>query len=158
MFSALFIAAVLVAQKPDPVFDYYRGVWHCDGMNYRHRTYSLTYRYTNDADVSPVLRTQTVYFVGKRRGILSGQIGRTRTGTYIQTGARSNDMWVSASAGWHGDTIIWTNVTLPRDSERDRLTVRRISENAFTQLDERLGPGGEPNRTNTTATCRRKLR
>ncbi len=158
MFSALFIAAALVAQKPDPVFDYYRGVWHCDGSNYRHRTYSLTYRYTNDADVSPVLRTQTVYFVGKRRAVLSGQIGRTGTGTYIQTGARSNDMWVSASSGWQGDTMIWTDVTLPGDAGRDRLTLRPISEAAFTELDQRLGPDGKPNRTNTTATCRRMSR
>ena len=158
MFSALLLAAVLVTPKPDPVFDYYRGEWHCDGTNYRHRTYALTYRYTIDADVSPVLRTQTTYVVGKRRGVLSGQIGRTRTGTYIQTGARSNDMWVSSSTGWRGDTMIWTDVMLPGDAGRDRLTLRRISEDAFTELDQRIGPDGKPNRTNTTATCRRMSR
>ena len=158
MFSALLLAAALATPPPDPVLDYYRGVWHCAGMNYRHRTYSLTYRYTVDAGVPPVLRTQTVYFVGKRRSVLSGQLGRTGTGTYVQTGARSNDMWVSASTGWHGDTLVWVDVLLPGYAERDRLTLRRISENEFTELDQRLGPDGTPSRTNTTATCRRVSR
>jgi hypothetical protein len=153
--AALLVAAALVGPQPDPVLDYYRGVWHCDGTNFRHRAYSLTYRYTADPNVPPQLRIVTVYFVGKRRAVLSGQLARTESGTYIETGARNHDMWVAASPGWRGDTMTWADVMLPGGAERDRTTVRRISADAFTALDQRLGADGKPNRTNTSASCRR---
>jgi hypothetical protein len=155
MFAAFVFVAALAAPKPDPVLDYYRGVWHCAGTNVAHRPYSLTYRYTVDPDVPPQLRIVTVYSIGKRRTALAGQLARTKAGTYVETGARKNDVWVAASTGWHGDTITWNDVMLPGDTERDRATLRRISADAFTLLDQRLGADGKPDRTNTSQTCRR---
>ncbi|GAC1392676.1 MAG: hypothetical protein NVSMB31_11070 [Vulcanimicrobiaceae bacterium] len=155
MFAALFLLASIATIQHDSVLNFYRGTWQCEGRNYKHQSYSLTYRYTVDPDAPSSLRLQTVYFIGKRKGTLSGQLSPSGNGFYIATGANKTGFWITAGRGWTGDTLTFTDILLPGERERDRLTVTRSSRNAFSQLDQRLGPDGKPGRTNTTATCRR---
>ncbi len=158
MVAALVIAAALTAPPPDPVLDFYRGTWRCEGTNLRRQRYVLTYRFRIDAVVPPVLRVETAYAIGVRRARLSGQMARTSFGLYVETGARPHDVWVSTSRGWRGDTLVWEDVLLPGETERNRLTVHRTSFDTFTELDQRLAKDGHPNRINTQASCRRLSR